>query len=143
MLRRVTTSGSLGTVRKIVQAIHQDAIYDTAAGLAYYALLALVPFLLLCILLVGLVLDVQSPETIARIVALAGFNAESALLPDTIKEAIHGLATAARGGFLIVAIGTAIWTASKATWALVRALDRVFHTKESRRSCISASSLWQ
>ena len=130
--RRVTASGPLGTVRKIVRAAHEDAVYDIAAGLAYYALVALVPFLLLCILLVGLVLDVQSPETIKRLVVLAGFNAESTLLPDTIKESIHGLASAARGGFLIVAIGTAVWTASKATWALVRALDRVFHTKESR-----------
>jgi membrane protein len=130
--RRVTASGPLGVVRRIVNAIHQDAVYDTAAGLAFYALLALVPFLLLCILLVGLVLDLQSPETIARILALAGFNGESTLLPATIQETIHGLASAARGGFLIVAIGTAVWTASKATWALVRALDRVFHTKESR-----------
>ena len=118
--------------RRIGRAIHDDAVYDIAAGLAYYALVALVPFLLLCILLVGLVLDLQSPETIARIVALAGFDAQSKLLPETIQEAIHGLAGAARGGFLIVAIGTAVWTASKATWALVRALDRVFHTKESR-----------
>ena len=132
MLRRVTASSAVSTVREIVRAIHQDTVYDTAAGLAYYALVALVPFLLLCILLVGLVLDVQSPETIARLVALAGFNGDSTLLPDTVKETIHGLASAARGGFGIVAIGTAIWTASKATWALVRALDRVFHTKESR-----------
>ena len=129
---RVTTPDPVRMARKIARAIREDAVYDTAAGLAYYALLALVPFLLLCILLVGLVLDVQSPETIARIVALAGFNAESGLLPETIQEAIHGLASSARGGFLIVAIGTAVWTASKATWALVRALDRVFHTKESR-----------
>jgi membrane protein len=132
MLRRMTTSASLGMARKIGRAIHEDTVYDTAAGLAYYALLALVPFLLLSILLVGLVLDVQSPETIAHLVALAGFYAESGLLPETIQETIHSLASSARGGFLIVAIGTAVWTASKATWALVRALDRVFHTKESR-----------
>ena len=132
MLRRMTTSASLGMARKIGRAIHEDTVYDTAAGLAFYALVALVPFLLLCILLVGLVLDVQSPETIARLVALAGFNGESTLLPETIQETIHGLASAARGWFLIVAIGTAVWTSSKATWALVRALDRVFRTKESR-----------
>jgi uncharacterized BrkB/YihY/UPF0761 family membrane protein len=93
MLRRMTTSGSFAMARKIGRAIHEDTVYDTAAGLAYYALLALVPFLLLCILLVGLVLDVQSPETIARIVALAGFNAESGLLPETIQETNHGLAS--------------------------------------------------
>src|SRR5215813_7600172 len=92
--RRVTASGPLGAVRRIVNALHQDAVYDTAAGLAYYALVALVPFLLLCILLVGLVLDLQSPETIARILALAGFNADSALLPETVQETIHGLASA-------------------------------------------------
>ena len=101
--RRVTTSGPLGMLRTIVGAMHQDAVYDIAAGLAYYALAALVPFLLLCILLVGSVLDVQSPETIARLLALVGFSSEKTLLPETIQEAIHGLANAARGGFLIVA----------------------------------------
>src|SRR5262249_56398898 len=100
-------------VRKIVQAIHKDAVYDAAAGLAFYALLALVPFLLLCILLVGLVLDMQSPETIARIVALAGPNADSTLLPETIQETIHGLANAARAGVLLLALGTAARTPSK------------------------------
>jgi membrane protein len=118
--------------RKIVRAIHEDAVYDVAAGLAFYALLALVPFLLLCILLVGLMLDEQSPETVARIVALVAPNAESTLVPETIQDTIHGLASSARGGFMVVAIGTAAWTASKATWALVRALNRVFHTEESR-----------
>ena len=128
----MTTSGPFGMARKIVRAIHEDAVYDVAAGLAFYALLALVPFLLLCILLVGLMLDEQSPETVARIVALVAPNAESTLVPETIQDTIHGLASSARGGFMIVAIGMAAWTASKATWALVRALNRVFHTEESR-----------
>jgi membrane protein len=118
--------------RRIVGAVHEEAVYDVAAGLAFYALLALVPFLLLCILLVGLVLDEQSPQTIARIAALVAPRGESTLVPETIQETIHGLATSARGGFLIVAIGAAAWTASKATWALVRALNRVLHTKETR-----------
>jgi membrane protein len=118
--------------RRIVNAVHEDAVYDVAAGLAFYALTALVPFLLLCILLVGLVLDEQPPQTIARIVALVAPRGESTLVPETIQETIHGLATSARGGFLIVAIAAAAWTASKATWALVRALNRVFHTKETR-----------
>jgi membrane protein len=126
------TSGPLGKARKLVEAVHEDAVYDVAAGLVFYALMALVPFLLLCILLVGLVLDEQSPETIARLVALVAPNAESTLVPEMIQETIHRLASSARGGFLIVAIGTAAWTASKATWALVRALNRVFHSKETR-----------
>jgi membrane protein len=119
-------------VRSIVKAVHEEAVYDVAAGLAFYALMALVPFLLLCILLVGLVLDEHSAQTVARIAALVDPSGESALVPETIQETIHGLATAARGGFLIVAIGAAAWTASKATWALVRALNRLFHTKETR-----------
>lgn len=131
---RVPTSGPLGWVRRLVQVIHEETLYDVAAGLAFYALMALVPFLLLCILLVGFVLDEQSPETVARLVALVAPGGESTLVvPETIQETAHRLAaSAARGGFLIVAIGAAAWTASKATWALVRALNRVLHTKETR-----------
>jgi membrane protein len=125
------TSGPLGLVRRIVVAVHEDAVYDVAAGLAFYALMAVVPFLLLCSLLVGVFLDEQPPETLARLVALVT-PAESTLVPETIKETIHSLASSARGGFLIVTIGVAAWTASKATWAMVRALNRVFHTKETR-----------
>jgi membrane protein len=129
---RGSTSGRLGTVRRIVQAIHEEALYDVAAGLTFYALLALVPFLLLCLLLVGVVLDEQSPETVARIVSLVAPRAEGTLVPEAIQVTIHGLAVSARGGFLIVAIGAAAWTASKVAWALVRALNRVFHTRETR-----------
>jgi membrane protein len=119
-------------VRRIVNAIHDEAVYDVAAGLAFYALLALVPFLLMSVLVVGLVLDEQSPQTVARIVAVVSPSGESTLVPEAIQETIHRLATSARGGFLIVAIGVAAWTASKATWALVRALNRVLHTSETR-----------
>ena len=129
---RGTSSGPFGTARKLVTALHEDTVYDVAAGLAFYALMALVPFLLLCILLVGLVLDEQPPATIARLVVFVAPNPESPLVPEAIQETIHHLASAARGGFLLVAIGAAAWTASKATWALVRALNRVFHTKETR-----------
>jgi membrane protein len=118
-----------GKVRDLVRAVHEGALYDVAAGLAFYALMALVPFLLLCILLLGLVLDEQSPEAVGRLVALV---APSTLVPETIQETIHGLASAARGGFLLVAIGAAAWTASKATWAVVRALNRVFQSRETR-----------
>jgi membrane protein len=82
---------------------------------------------------VGLVLDEQSPETVARLLALVGPSGESArVVPEAVQEMAHRLAASARGGFLIVAIGAAAWTASKATWALVRALNRVLHTKETR-----------
>ncbi len=118
--------------RRIVEALHEEAVYDMAAALTFYALLALVPFLLLCLLLVGVVLDEQSPETLARIVSFVAPGAEGTLVPDAIQVTIHGLAVSARGGFLIAAIGAAAWTASKVTWALVRALNRVFRTRETR-----------
>ena len=126
------TSGRLGAVRRLVQVLHQETVYDTAAALTFYALMALVPFLLLCLLLVGVVLDEQSPETVARIMSLVAPRAEGTLVPAAIQETIHGLAVSARGGFLIVAIAAAAWTASKVTWALVRALNSVFHTTETR-----------
>jgi membrane protein len=118
-----------GVLRDVVQAVHEDALYDVAAGLAFYALMALVPFLLLCVLLLGVVLDEQSPAAAGRIVAMV---APSTLVPETIQQTIHGLASAARGGFLLVAIAAAAWTSSKATWAVVRSLNRVFHSRETR-----------
>src|SRR5512147_651612 len=94
------TSPRFGTVREVIRAVRDDALYDAAAGLAYYALLALVPFLVLCILLVSLVLDEHSSAAAERIVALVG---PRRLLPETIQETIHSVASSARAGFLVVA----------------------------------------
>jgi membrane protein len=126
---RALASLRRGIARDVVQAVHEDVLYDVAAGLAFHALLALVPFLLLCILLVGVVLDEQSSGAVESIVAKV---APSTVVPQTVHEVIHALAFSARNGFLIVAIAVAAWTASKATWALVRALNRVFHSRETR-----------
>jgi membrane protein len=118
--------------RRVAKAIREDALYDVAAGLTFYALLALVPFLLLCVLLVGVVLDQRSSEAVGEIVARVAPGDASALIEQTIRETIHGLASAARGGLLLVAIGAAVWTTSKATNALARALNRAFHASETR-----------
>ena len=118
--------------RRVAKAVREDALYDVAAGLTFYALLALVPFLLLCVLLVGVVLDQRSSEAVGEIVAQVAPGDASALIEETVRETIHGLASAAHGGLLVVAIGAAVWTTSKATNALVRALNRAFHASETR-----------
>lgn len=123
----------LGAVRNLFQAIRQDALYDVAAGVAFYALLALVPFLLLCVLLASLVLDQQSPDAVARIVGRVAPDAASALVLETIHDTVRTLAAAARGGMLLVAIGAAVWATSKVTGALVRALNLTLHVTETRR----------
>jgi membrane protein len=114
-------------------AIRQDALYDVAAGLAFYALLALVPFLLLCVLLASLVLDQQSPDAVAHIVGRVAPDAASALVLETIHDTVRALAASARGGMLLIAIGAAVWATSKATGALVRALNLALHVTETRR----------
>jgi membrane protein len=118
--------------RRVVNAVREDALYDVAAGLTFYALLALVPFLLLCVLLVGVVLDQRSSEAVGQIVAGVAPRDASALIGETVRDTIHGLAAAARGRLLVVGIAAAVWTTSKATNALVRALNRAFRSSETR-----------
>jgi membrane protein len=115
----------------VVTAVRGDALYDVAAGLTFYALLALVPFLLLCVVLAGVIIDQRSPEAVVRAVARLVPKDASAVIAEMVRETVHGLASAARE-LLVVAIGAAIWTASKATNALVRALNRAFHCTETR-----------
>jgi membrane protein len=118
--------------RRVLNAVREDALYDVAAGLTFYALLALVPFLLLCVLLVSVILDQRSSEAVGRIAARVAPGDASKLIEETVRETIHGLASAAHGGLLVVAIGAAVWTTSKATNALTRALNLAFHSSETR-----------
>jgi membrane protein len=117
--------------RRLVAAVRGDALYDVAAGLTFYALLTLVPFLLLCVLLAGAVIDQRSSEAVVHIVARVAPKDASTVIEEMVRGAVHGLASSARE-LVIVAIGAAIWTASKATNALVRALNRAFHSTETR-----------
>jgi membrane protein len=117
--------------RRVVSAVRGDALFDVAAGLTFYALLALVPFLLLCVLLAGVVIDQTSTEAVVRLVASVAPKDASAVIEQMVRDTVRGLASSARE-LLVFVIGAAIWTASKATNALVRALNRTFHSPETR-----------
>jgi membrane protein len=117
--------------RRVVSAVRGDALYDVAAGLTFYALLALVPFLLLCVLLAGVVIDQTSSEAVVDLVASVAPKDASAVIEEVVRGTVQGLASSARE-LLVFVIGASVLAASKATNALVRALNLAFHSTETR-----------
>jgi membrane protein len=106
-----------------------DEIPDSAAAIAYYAFLAIPAVLLVS---VGVFSLVASPSGIATLIdkLSAIIPAEAAsLLEDSLNR------TAEEGGgltMILVGGALALWTASGAANAVMRALNRAYDTKESR-----------
>jgi membrane protein len=108
-----------------------DNVGLLAAGVAFYAFLAVVPLLAATVLIYGLAAD---PETVAQhIRALFGVLPEdaAALIGDQLK-AMTQTPAAAKGWSLAVALALAIYGASKGSGAIVTALNIAYEVKESR-----------
>ncbi len=106
-----------------------DQIPDSAAAIAYYAFLAIPALLLVS---VGVFSLVASPSAIQTIIDKLGsvIPAEAAtLLEDALNRTAEG-----GGGLTMILVGgaVAVWTASGVANALMRALNRVYDTDESR-----------
>lgn len=109
----------------------EDRIALIAAGIAFYALLAIVPGLVALMAMGGLVLDPASVVT--QIEGLAG------LLPDeaaaiVIDQAV-AVAGSAQGGLGLAAVFglvVAFYSASKGISALVQGLNAAFEVRETR-----------
>ena len=115
--------------KRAVRAAIDDEIPDSAAAIAYYGFLAIPALLLVS---VGIFSLVASPSAIATIIDKLGtvIPAEAAtLLENSLNR------TAEEGGgltMILVGGAVAVWTASGAANAVMRALNRVYDTEESR-----------
>ena len=103
-------------------------IGDLAAMLTYYAIFALFPFCLFLVTLTLLVLPRDVLDQAFRIVAFA--------LPGSVSvfalDQLHRLESSAGGGFAVVGIGLAVWSASRGAAALQTALNEIHEVKETR-----------
>lgn len=113
------------------QEITDDHLSIVAAGVAFYALLALFPAIAALVSLWGLVFD---PQQIAKQV-----ESVSGMLPQEaasiIKSQARKVASGAGGGLTLAAIGgvlLAIYSAGKGTKALMEGLNIVNDETESR-----------
>ena len=123
--------GWLDIARRVKQQLKEDRLSIIAAGVAFYALLAIFPTLLAVVAIYGLVADPAEIERQA--------NAMRSMMPsqaaDMLLAQLHGLVATDRGalGFGAAAgILLALWSASAGVRTLMDALNVAYDEKERR-----------
>lgn len=109
----------------------EDNIGMIAAGVAYYAILALFPAIAAAVSLYGLVADPTAIE--GQFDTLAGFLPGEAL--NILKEQARTVAAAPSGGLsigVVVGLLFTLWSASRGVAALITALNIAYEEKEKR-----------
>jgi len=110
--------------------LHDDGLFDAAAGVAFWLMLSL-PAALLAVLssvsLLGEDLTADLQATINEFLERT-FTTESA----TIRSAVDGLFDQRRPGVLSVSVAIAVFTVSRGFAGLIRALDIAYDIEEGR-----------
>jgi membrane protein len=109
-----------------------DDVGLLAAGVAFYFFLAFVPLLASIVLTYGLIAD---PATVAehiRALAQTLPREAAAIIADQLQAIAGGEKSGSHGFGLLLAIGLAIYGASKGAGAIVKALNIAYEVKESR-----------
>lgn len=118
-------------IKRMWQELHDDDLFDAAAGVAFWLILS-VPAALLAglssvsLLGDGLTADLQTSinEFVDRT-----FTTES----DTIRTAVAGLFDQTRPGVLSASVAIAVFTLSRGFAGLIRALDVAYDVEDGRR----------
>lgn len=114
--------------KELKEQYQRDKINDVAAGLTYYGVLALFPFILFLVALAGLVVD---PAQIHVLLDSArGVIPEQAL--GLVQGWLDGLISSSGGGLLTIGIAGALWAASGGVAAVIRALNTAYDVDEGR-----------
>jgi membrane protein len=120
----------LYVVRRTLREFSIDQCTDLAAGLTYYAVLALFPALIALLSLVGLVgQGLQTVDTLMRIVSDAGAKSAVNTLTPTLITLSH---TPGAGIALIIGLASALWSASGYVGSFGRAMNRIYEIGEGR-----------
>ena len=116
---------------RVKRNIKRDDVSLLAAGVAFYALLALVPALVALVSVYGLVAD---PNDIRRnvddVLAAAPTEVQDLVrsqLSDVVESSPSGLRLGA-----LVGIALALWSASSGVKNLMTAINRAYHEDETR-----------
>jgi membrane protein len=120
--------GTRTFVKKLAAEWTHDALGDTAAALAYYGMLALFPFLLFVVALVGLILDPGSLRNLLSQLEMVAPPQVTQILGQQLESLLKGPHTS----ILTVGAVTAIWIAAGGVSALMQALDRCYDIQETR-----------
>jgi membrane protein len=113
-------------MNELIGRLFNSQINDLAAQLAFYFLLSLFPLLIVLLTLLPF-LHLRPDPVIQWLISNAPGEA-SALIEANVRP----LLTKASGGLLSLGIFATLWSASNATSALFRALNKAYYVEESR-----------
>lgn len=127
----IPARGWLDIAKRLKERISRSRLSIIAAGVAFYALLAIPPGLIALISLYGLVFDPQ--QVVDQIRALSGFLPEEAanVMATQLGEVASSDRTALGVGSA-VAILLALWSASAGMRTLMQALNVAYEEEETR-----------
>jgi membrane protein len=114
--------------KQLIESIGRNQPFDLAAQLAYFALLALFPFLMFLLTLVGYVPLHGLDQQILRS-AFEVMPHDTAMLVQSTLQEIVGKQ---RGWLLLLSLVFAIWSASGAVSGLISSLNRAYDVSETR-----------
>jgi membrane protein len=127
----IPARGWKDTLLRVYDGISEDRILANAAGVTYYALLALFPGIAALVSIYGLFAD---PATIvSHLDATAGFAPGGAI--DVIRDQLTRLAAQSStklGVSFVVGLVISLWSANAGIKALFDALNAVYQEKEKR-----------
>jgi len=118
------------TLKATVQEFQRDDALGLAAQLAYYLILALFPFILVLVSLMGLVGSPELANTVLGYFRQVTPTEVYTLINEYTGDIISGQARAP--GLLSFGILFTIWSASGAFSALINALNRAYDVQETR-----------
>ncbi|MDQ3874482.1 MAG: YihY/virulence factor BrkB family protein, partial [Actinomycetota bacterium] len=120
----------VAVAKRAVRESLDDQITDAAAALAYYAFLALPALLLLAVGLFSLFAGEDAIDTMMDKLGEVAPAETVRVLDRSLKQVTQNQG----GGVAMIAVGTAValWTATGAMAALIRALNTAYDRKETR-----------
>jgi membrane protein len=128
---QIPARGWKDVLHRLKQEAKEDQLPFLAGGVAFFALIALVPAMVALVSLFGLVAD---PSEVQRQVedTLAGAPAE---VRDLVQSQLEGITQASSTGLgigLVVGVALALWSASAGVVNLIGAINRVYDEQETR-----------
>ena len=108
-----------------------DNVSFLAAGVAFYAFLAFVPLLASMVLIYGLVAEPQTVAEHIRALFQVLPSDAAAVIGDQLKS-LTATPKSSKGISLVIALGIAVYGASKGSGAIVTALNIAYEVKEDR-----------
>jgi membrane protein len=116
-------------MKRSVRESIDDGITDSAAAIAYYGFAALPALSLIAVGVFNLVAGQDAIDTIVEKVGTVAPNEAVTLLRDSLTRTAQG-----GGGITLIVIGgaVALWTATGAMTAVMRALNRAYDREEGR-----------